>query len=256
MKLPTEQTKGSGAQGQAALTPRQEEIRLMLRQGMSNKAIAASLGISESTVKNHITEILRVLNATNRTQAAQQDRQVMFDVDEYLHLALHASSVGNHHACMTYLKDLLQQQPAHAFAIHLLATQHAELGLYERAIKGMKAALAINPQLQIARFQLGLLLLDRQRGTEAKQQFAALADTQDQALLQYCRALTALADGNIPLARERLSSGLACKQANPALAAQMRRILELLSRNGQGTADRSEAAEGPLFLGAYRQTSG
>ena len=73
----------------------------MLRRGLSNKMIAAALGISEGTVKNHITEILRALNATNRTQAAQQqDKTPMFDVDEYMHLAIHASSVGNHHACM------------------------------------------------------------------------------------------------------------------------------------------------------------
>jgi DNA-binding NarL/FixJ family response regulator len=33
--------------------------------------IAQVLGISEGTVKNHITEIFRALKATNRTQAAQ-----------------------------------------------------------------------------------------------------------------------------------------------------------------------------------------
>jgi len=55
-----------------ALTPRQEEICGLLRRGMSNKVIAGTLGISEGTVKNHITDIFRVLNATNRTQAAQR----------------------------------------------------------------------------------------------------------------------------------------------------------------------------------------
>jgi len=54
----------------AALTPRQEEVRALLRQGMSNKLIASTLGIREGTVKNHITEILRALSASNRTQAA------------------------------------------------------------------------------------------------------------------------------------------------------------------------------------------
>ncbi len=53
------------------LTPRQEQIRGLLRQGMSNKLIASTLGISEGTVKNHLSEIFRTLNATNRTQAAQ-----------------------------------------------------------------------------------------------------------------------------------------------------------------------------------------
>ena len=59
------------AQPSLALTPRQEEIRDLLRQAMSNKMIAGVLGISEATVKNHITEIFKALNVTNRTQAAQ-----------------------------------------------------------------------------------------------------------------------------------------------------------------------------------------
>lgn len=59
------------AQPAMLLTPRQRQICMLLRQGMSNKMIAAVLGIGEGTVKNHITDIFRVLNATNRTQAAQ-----------------------------------------------------------------------------------------------------------------------------------------------------------------------------------------
>jgi DNA-binding NarL/FixJ family response regulator len=58
-------------QPQLALTPRQQEIRSLLRQGMRNKMIAQVLGISEGTVKNHVTDILKILKASNRTQAAQ-----------------------------------------------------------------------------------------------------------------------------------------------------------------------------------------
>jgi DNA-binding NarL/FixJ family response regulator len=54
-----------------ALTPRLEEVRSLLRQGMSNKLIASTLGISEGTVKNHMSEIFKTLKVTNRTQAAQ-----------------------------------------------------------------------------------------------------------------------------------------------------------------------------------------
>jgi DNA-binding NarL/FixJ family response regulator len=61
----------SSGRAAARLTPRQEEIHALLRQGMSNKVIAAELGISEGTVKNHLTEIFKVLRASNRTQAAQ-----------------------------------------------------------------------------------------------------------------------------------------------------------------------------------------
>lgn len=61
------------AQTSVVLTPRQQEVHRLLRQGMSNKLIASALGISEGTVKNHMTEIFRALNASNRTQAAQLD---------------------------------------------------------------------------------------------------------------------------------------------------------------------------------------
>lgn len=55
----------------AGLTPRMEEIRALLCQGMTNKHIALTLGISEGTVKNCLTEIFKALNVSNRTQAAQ-----------------------------------------------------------------------------------------------------------------------------------------------------------------------------------------
>lgn len=55
------------------LTPRMEEIRALLRQGMSNKLIARTLGISEGTVKNYMSDMFKALNVSNRTQAAQVD---------------------------------------------------------------------------------------------------------------------------------------------------------------------------------------
>ncbi len=55
------------------LTPRMEEVRQLLRLGMSNKMIASTLGITEGTVKNYMSEIFKALNVSNRTQAAQLD---------------------------------------------------------------------------------------------------------------------------------------------------------------------------------------
>lgn len=55
------------------LTPRMEEIRQLVRQGLSNKQIARQLDLSEGTVKNYLTEIFRLLQVTNRTQAARYD---------------------------------------------------------------------------------------------------------------------------------------------------------------------------------------
>lgn len=52
------------------LTPRESEIIIMLAQGESNKSIARTLGLAESTVKIHVQGILRKLNITSRVQAA------------------------------------------------------------------------------------------------------------------------------------------------------------------------------------------
>jgi two-component system response regulator DegU len=52
------------------LSPREMEILKYVTQGMSNQEIALTLQISQQTVKNHMTSILRKLNVQDRTQAA------------------------------------------------------------------------------------------------------------------------------------------------------------------------------------------
>jgi DNA-binding NarL/FixJ family response regulator len=52
------------------LSPREMEILEMVTNGLSNKEIAAKLDISQQTVKNHMTSILKKLNVEDRTQAA------------------------------------------------------------------------------------------------------------------------------------------------------------------------------------------
>jgi len=51
------------------LTPRETEILNYMTQGYLNKQIAIALDISEQTIKNHVTSILRKLNANARTDA-------------------------------------------------------------------------------------------------------------------------------------------------------------------------------------------
>ena len=53
----------------APLTSREMEILNYIAQGYLNKQIAAELDISEQTIKNHVTSILRKLNANARTEA-------------------------------------------------------------------------------------------------------------------------------------------------------------------------------------------
>jgi NarL family two-component system response regulator LiaR len=59
----------SSAGRQEALTQREQDVLEALAQGMSNKEIAAELGIAEKTVKVHISHILGKLGVYDRTQA-------------------------------------------------------------------------------------------------------------------------------------------------------------------------------------------
>jgi len=52
------------------LTAREAEILELIAEGMINKEIAKVLYISEKTVKNHVSNIFKKLNVSDRTQAA------------------------------------------------------------------------------------------------------------------------------------------------------------------------------------------
>jgi DNA-binding NarL/FixJ family response regulator len=53
----------------ATLTPQQVRVLMMLSEGMLNKQIAYQLGVSEATVKAHVSAILQKLGVESRTQA-------------------------------------------------------------------------------------------------------------------------------------------------------------------------------------------
>ncbi len=61
----------------STLTPRQMTVLAHLRQGKANKIIAYELGMSESTVKVHVRNIMRRMGATNRTQAVYKSQQML-----------------------------------------------------------------------------------------------------------------------------------------------------------------------------------
>ena len=52
------------------LTKREKEVLVQVASGMSNKEIAINLDISERTVKNHISNIFKKIDVSDRTQAA------------------------------------------------------------------------------------------------------------------------------------------------------------------------------------------
>jgi DNA-binding NarL/FixJ family response regulator len=73
--MPASQTAGAAGEDDA-LTSRQLQILPLLADGMPNKQIADALGVTEGTIKQHLKELFRRLNARNRTQAVQEARRL------------------------------------------------------------------------------------------------------------------------------------------------------------------------------------
>lgn len=63
----------------AALTPQQFRVLSMLSAGLLNKQIAAELGVSEATIKAHVSAVMQKLGVGNRTQAVLLAQRLSLD---------------------------------------------------------------------------------------------------------------------------------------------------------------------------------
>lgn len=69
-ELLTSRRTAPGEERPPQLTGRELEVLRLVRQGLANKQIARRLGISERTVKAHLTSVFQRLDVADRTQAA------------------------------------------------------------------------------------------------------------------------------------------------------------------------------------------
>ncbi|OHE83532.1 MAG: DNA-binding response regulator [Lysobacterales bacterium RIFOXYD1_FULL_69_11] len=76
------------------LTPQQFRVLQMLGAGLLNKQIAFELGVSEATVKAHVTAILRKLGVGNRTQAVLVAGRLAVDPEGDVPLAIDGNAGG------------------------------------------------------------------------------------------------------------------------------------------------------------------
>jgi len=68
-QLARDLTSGSAPAHAPHLTGREQEVLHLLAEGRSNRAIARQLGLSEATVKGHVSRLLDKLNASSRLEA-------------------------------------------------------------------------------------------------------------------------------------------------------------------------------------------
>jgi DNA-binding NarL/FixJ family response regulator len=67
----------------SSLTPHQFRVLMMLGEGLLNKQIAFQLGVSEATIKAHVTAILRKMDVHNRTQAVLALERLHFNAPAF-----------------------------------------------------------------------------------------------------------------------------------------------------------------------------
>lgn len=154
----------------------------------------------------------------------------LLDQTELLQLALTADRDKDAGAALAYLKEAGGRADAGAPVLLLLGAQYAALQLTDRAIASMEAALAADPHMAIARLQLGLLHLTNGNGAGVIETLLPLDDLGDgDALRHFGSGLRSMVD-NDPLAtRQHLARGIALNKENPALNADMQRIIDGIS---------------------------
>jgi Flp pilus assembly protein TadD len=172
------------------------------------------------------------------------------DAEELLRTALDAVNHDRHAEAVAILKTLIGREPGHVFATYLLAAEHAQLGMMERAEEGFRRTVELAPEFPMARFQLGQTLLVRGEVKDACDVLAPLAELPAKlALASYARGLMAAAREDVAEAIDQLQFGLACEQDVPALAQDMQRVLANLQAIPQPTAAPATAV--PMFLSSY-----
>ncbi len=96
------------------------------------------------------------------------------DTQELLHLAIYAASKEHHDDALGYLKQAQIQEPDNSNAALLLATEYAEIGMYDRAIEKFEETLKLEPSKKIAQLQLSILLISLDELEKAEVQLASL----------------------------------------------------------------------------------
>lgn len=190
---------------------------------------------------------------------------VKFDADELLHLAIEAANRDDHGQAISYLKAAQEKNlPAAEFGklTYFLGAEYAQIGLYDRAVEAMQAAVDADPSLHTARFQLGLLHLTSGRAAAAREAWVELAlldeDHPEHYLNAFRSGLEALADDDFANCRKSLNLGIQLNLANPALNGDMQKMLDALPSMDVATlaaptsGEAESKPEDHLFLSAYR----
>jgi tetratricopeptide (TPR) repeat protein len=174
------------------------------------------------------------------------------DFEECLALAIRAIEDGQHYPALFHLKQALALREDHGPAWYLLAAEHAQLGMADRAREEFLRALELVPDMHVARLQLAMLNLATGRIDDANDALRPLLalEGDGNGVRSFATGLKAATEQDAETARQWLARGIEENQTNPSLNENMRNIIHALGNqapDGETEADPASA----LYLSAY-----
>jgi tetratricopeptide (TPR) repeat protein len=160
-------------------------------------------------------------------------------------------------AAIQLLAKAADAHPTDARPLLLLAAEFAEQKQFDRAEAAYLSALQRSPNLDIARFQLGLLQFTSGRPAVAMLTWAPLdALGVENPLLEFKRSFESLALNDFEGARAHLQRGIAANTSNAPLNRDMHAMLDLIIREQQQESNslpsEPPASENHFLVSAYK----
>lgn len=187
------------------------------------------------------------------------------DTQEILHLALKAMADQRDADAMALLKRGVALDPQDGRLQYLLGAMHAQVGMYERAIEELQRAVVLAPDLDMAHFQLGMLLITRGDIVGARDTWAVLDRLEAGHPLNLFRdGMTKLVEDDFDGCVQSLRRGIEANHEHEALNRDMQRVIEAAeaARDGRppaaGTVPDAGADTDPaqhVLLAGYRPPS-
>lgn len=149
-----------------------------------------------------------------------------FDAEELLHLAVDLIARQQGADALACLKRAAELDPAHAGVALFTGVVYMQAGLTEHALRSLRGAVDLDPELHLARFQLGLLLYTEEREAEATEVWKPLDRLGDtHALYLFKAGLEAMSQQDFAACRDFLNRGIAANAESPPLNEAMRAVL-------------------------------
>jgi Flp pilus assembly protein TadD len=185
------------------------------------------------------------------------------DAQELLHLALKAMEDQRDAEAISLLKRGIELEPRDGRLYYLLGAMHAQVRMYDRAIEEMQRAVELAPHIEMAHFQLGMLLLTSGQVDAARTAWSALDGLDsDHALKLFMTGMLALVADDFDGCIANLRRGIERNTEQPPLNRDMQRVIEAAeaARAGQvqpgSTPPESGTAARHVLLAGYRPPNG